>query len=237
MNVQREDPGLTAAPAQAERLHHFAHDLRNRLAGMQQVLRMMATPEPGQDATELTAFAEQQFFKAMRCVEELLDDMGVERGTPALGTVEVDLSSTVQEAVRQLEHRFSRKHQPVDLRVPPTCIALADPVHAELIVSALLSNASKFSKPGDNIEVVLMDSDHEVLLHVRDHGTGLTTADLELVFVRYAMLSSRSTAGEEQGRSTLARARQWAQAMGGDLLAESHGRGQGSTFTLRLRKA
>jgi signal transduction histidine kinase len=237
MSTHGPEPGLQASPAQAERLHHFAHDLRNRLAGMQQVLRMMAAPEPRQDTPELTVFAEQQFFKAMRCVEDLLDDLGVERGTPPLATVEVDLSATVREAVRQLEHRFSRKHQPVDLRVPPTCIAMADPQHAERIVSSLLSNASKFSKPGDTIEVVLLDSDHEVLLHVRDHGTGLNPMDLAQVFVRYAMLSSRSTAGEEQGRSTLGRARQWARAMGGDLLAESPGKEQGSTFTLRLRKA
>lgn len=236
MNVQREVPGLKASPAQAERLHCFAHDLRNRLAGMQQVLRMMATPEPGQEATELTEFAELQFFKAMRCVEELLDDMGVERGTPTLNTCGVDLTATVDQAVQQLEHRFNRKQQRVELNVPSRCPTLAEPVHLERIVSALLSNASKFSALGATIRVEVAHSDGDVLLHVQDQGVGLSAKDLEQVFVRYAMLSSRSTAGEEQGRSTLSRARQWAHAMGGHLSAESQGSGQGSTFTLRLRK-
>jgi signal transduction histidine kinase len=105
------------------------------------------------------------------------------------------------------------------------------------LISALLSNASKFSAAGSTIHVSLRQVDGGVILQIRDEGVGLTPGDLGMVFHRYAWLSSRSTAGEAQGRSTLARARQWARAMGGDLDATSEGPGRGCTFTVTLRTA
>lgn len=234
MSNGREDRTPKVNAAQAERLHHFAHDLRNRLAGMQQMLRMLAGPNGDMDRADLSGFAEQQFFKAMRCVEDLLDDLGVERGTGPLATAPVDLVPLVRQAVEQLGHRFERKQQHVSTTLPDHLSAMAEPHHTEQIMAALLSNASKFSEAGSTINVVLEPEEGQACLRISDPGAGLDASDLEQVFVRYALLSSRSTAGEEQGRSTLARARQWARAMGGDLEAHSDGPGQGSTFLLRL---
>jgi signal transduction histidine kinase len=63
---------------------------------------------------------------------------------------------------------------------------------------------------------------------------GLSGKDLEEIFTRYAMLSSQSTGGESQARSTLSRAKQWAEAQGGTLSASSQGIGKGSSFTVAL---
>ena len=57
-------------------------------------------------------------------------------------------------------------------------------------------------------------------------------ADLEQVFVRFALLSNRPTDGEAQGRSSLAKAREMALAQNGSLVARSDGTGCGCTFTL-----
>ena len=225
---------MKATPAQADRLHGFAHDLRNRLAGMQQVLRMLARPDSGMDAGELSVFAEQQFFKAMRSVEGLLDDLAVERGTGMLTTVPVDLAEMARQGIGHMKHRFERKEQVVEEEIPPSLSVLADAQHLEQLVAALLSNASKFTHPGGRARVTVRRDGAQGVLEVADTGVGLTGPDLAQVFVRYAWLRSRSTAGEEQGRSTLARARQWAEAMAGTLVAESQGEDAGSTFTLRL---
>jgi len=229
--------GLKATPEQADRLHHFAHDLRNRLGGMQQVLRMLNTPEPGMDAAELVEFAEQQYFKAMRLTEELLDDLSVERGIGTLETAAVDLDAAIRSAVELLEHRFARKGQRVEFDEHDRCQVMAEARHLEQLLGALLSNASKFSPAGSVIRIALGNEGTMVHVDVTDPGAGLDAKDLGLVFQRYAILGSRSTAGEDQGRSTLSRARQWAQAMGGDLSATSAGIGAGCTFRISLPQA
>lgn len=232
-----ETQGLQATPEQADRLHHFAHDLRNRLGGMQQILRMLGAPEPGMDAAELVEFAEQQYFKAMRLTEELLDDLMVERGTPALTISPVDLSAIVSSSMQLMESRFAKKSQRIVVEGPRDILVQAEPRHLEQLITALLSNSSKFSAAGATVRIVLGTADSQAFAEVVDTGVGLDATDLELVFERYAILSSRSTAGEDQGRSTLSRARQWARAMGGELSATSEGAGSGCTFRISLPKA
>lgn len=226
--------GLQATKEQAERLHHYAHDLRNRLAGMQQALRMLSTPDPDLDPAELMRFGEQQYFKAMRLTEELLDDLAVARGTLHLETTAVDLVAATQAALALTAHRANKKEQTIQLAGSTALHAMADAHHLELLLTALISNASKFSGIGSTIHIRLMHQDQWAIVEVEDSGVGLSTKDLAHVFDRYAMLSSKSTAGEEQGRSTLARAAQWATVMGGTLVASSPGMGKGCTFSLRL---
>jgi signal transduction histidine kinase len=228
---------LRATPEQAERLHTYAHDLRNRLASMQQALRILSSPEPDLDPAELGNFTEQQFFKAMRQLEELLDDLEVDRSIGTLTKSSVEIGKHLGTALESLEHRTERKQQRVEVVQPQTLHAKAHPDTLERLLSALLSNASKFSEAGATIRVEVTVEADRVLIHVIDHGVGLEPSDLEHLFERYAWLSSRSTAGEEQGRSTLAKARQLARAMGGELTAGSDGPGKGTRFTLTLEKA
>ena len=222
---------------QEERLHRFAHDIRNRIAGMQQVLQHLAADAARPDLKELVEFGEQQQFKALREVEELLDDLGVVREPPEFHCTTLKFAAVVRNALGSLNHRIDRKQQRVDLQLRDDLPVLGHEEQLVELISALLSNASKFSAAGSTIHVSLQRIDGRVILQIRDEGVGLTPGDLGMVFKRYAWLTSRSTSGEAQGRSTLARARQWARAMGGDLNASSEGSGKGSTFTVTLRTA
>lgn len=228
---------LSAGPEQADRLHRFAHDIRNRLAAMQQATRLLAAPTPDLEPEELLSFAEQQFFKALRQVEHLLDDLAVDRGPGVLTSAPVDLNELLNKVLQDQAYRLERKEQKVTSTIPQPTRVMAHADTLQQVLSILLSNASKFSASGATIHVHLEQEEKQLRIHVRDHGVGLDAADLEQLFTRYAWLSSRSTAGEEQGRSMLAKARQWAVAMGGELSASSEGPGTGSTFTLVLPEA
>ncbi len=227
------DP-LKASSEQAERLHRFAHDIRNRLSGMNQIVHMLAAPEPGTDPAELSLFGEQQFFKAMRATEILLDDLGVDRSVDLSVRVPVDLAQVVREAYANVGYRFERKEQETVMEPAEHIVVQGDAKLLTDLVAALLTNAAKFTPKGGHITVRLRARDGQALLEVRDDGVGLSPADLDRIFVRYAWLDSRSTDGEPQGRSTLSRAAQWATAHGGGLTVTSEGPGQGSSFTLLL---
>lgn len=224
---------MKASAEQSDRLHRFAHDLRNRLAAIQQALAQMADAS-SEERIELIRFAEQQYFKAMRGTEELLDDFAIDRG-PRLGELRLlRLDELARKAIAALEHRFSRKRQHVDAENLQAIAVHGDDRMLFDLVSALLSNASKFSEAGSTIALSLTEQDGAAILVVKDQGIGLEAEDLAEVFTRYALLKGRSTEGEAQGRSTLARAKQWARAHGGDLTAASEGPGKGSSFSLRL---
>jgi len=223
--------------AQAERLHKFAHDLRNRLAGLQQVIQHLGANATTEESKELYEFGMQQQFKALRETEVLLDDLGVDRSVGALDRQRVELLPAILKAQLQLAHRFTRKEQQVTMAVDAQISVSADAHYLVEIIAVLLSNASKFTPKGATIQMRAAQVGDLVNIEVQDTGVGLSAEDLLQLFVRYAWLSARSTDGEPQGRSSLARARQWAEAMGGTLHAISAGTGQGTVFTLRLPAA
>ncbi len=225
---------MKATAEQAERLHRFAHDLRNRLIGLQQVLAQLREGSPDPDREELAVFGEQQFFKALREVEDVMDDLGVERGSVKPVFAPVHLAELVRSHIDLMQHRFQRKRQLLELDLDEELSVQADTRMLGDVLDTLLSNASKFSAVDAVISVTTKADGHSAMILVKDNGTGLSAEDLERVFIRFAWLGNRPTGSESQGRGTLARAREWMIALGGGLTAESAGTGHGCTFTAHL---
>lgn len=226
--------GLSDAEQFNERLHRFAHALKNRLGSIWQAAAMLHDMPPGPEHGQLLAMAEKNYFQGARELEELLDDLAVPRGITRLNLQPVELGDLVRRCIAHIGFRTAKKQQEVRFQPDETHTVQGDPQVLEQLFEALLSNASKFSHKGGLIEVSLKADGPAAVVEVRDRGMGLSGADLQDVFTRYAMLGSRSTDGESQARSTLARARQWAVLHGGSLLAFSKGPGQGAVFTVEL---
>ncbi|MBP7512953.1 MAG: HAMP domain-containing histidine kinase [Flavobacteriales bacterium] len=226
---------LTPADSgQAERLHTFAHDIKNRIGGLWEAFRLLREgPPEGMERNDLVEFAERGFFNAQRELEDLLDDLHVERGVTA-ERARFELRASLKEALRNEDFRLRKKEQSVNVSGPEHVHAAGDARWTTQILQALVSNASKFSPRGASITIDLESMDGRCQVRVTDQGCGLSKEDLAQVFRRYAILSSRSTDGEPQSRGTLGRARQWAEAQGGTLTASSQGAGQGSVFELTL---
>ncbi|MCB0771952.1 MAG: HAMP domain-containing histidine kinase [Flavobacteriales bacterium] len=217
-----------------ERLHRFAHALKNRMGGVWQAASLLHAMPQGPERDMLLAMAEKNYFNAARELEQLLDDFQVPRGVGTLRRERTSLSPLLDRCIGQVAFRTVKKEQRVDFTAAGNPEVEGDSQLLEQLFGALLSNASKFSPKGTAINVHLGVEDGQAVVAVTDRGAGLTEADLQEVFIRFALLSTRSTDGESQARSTLGRAKQWAEAHGGSLEVRSDGPGQGSVFTVRL---
>ncbi|WP_328319690.1 HAMP domain-containing sensor histidine kinase [Streptomyces sp. NBC_00388] len=101
------------------------------------------------------------------------------------------------------------------------------PARLSRLIANLLSNAAKFSGAGGEIEIDVGAAE----LTVRDHGPGISPADLPYVFDRfYRARAARALPGSGLG---LAMARQIARAHGAELTAEQ-APGGGALFRLSL---
>ena len=221
-------------PMREERLHRFSHALKNKLGGLWQAATMLHDLKEGPERAQLLAMVEKNYFNGARELESLMDDFAVPRGISRLQRTALDLTALLKQSMANVTFRTEKKHQNVTFQADGAITVDGDRYVLEQLFDALLSNASKFSPIGSPIEVTASRKDDDVLVEVRDQGTGLTKEDLQEIFQRYAILSSRSTDGESQARSTLARAHQWAHAHGGSLMAASSGKGKGSCFSVRL---
>jgi signal transduction histidine kinase len=89
-----------------------------------------------------------------------------------------------------------------------------------------LSNAIKYTHPGDRVTVTMEARAAEAGTHVADTGQGLSAADLAGVFSSYRRLSARPTGDEPSTGLGLAIAKKIIDARGGRIWVESElGRG------------
>jgi two-component system phosphate regulon sensor histidine kinase PhoR len=102
------------------------------------------------------------------------------------------------------------------------------------VLTNLVDNAVKFTPAGGSIDISATASGQWVELRVSDTGVGIAPAHLPHVFERfYKVDRSRRDDGTGLG---LAIVKHLVEAHGGNIRAESI-EGQGSTFTLALRRA
>ena len=107
-----------------------------------------------------------------------------------------------------------------------------DAAYLSKVLSNLLENAAKYSRPGTVIQLEACREDAAFVFAVRDHGDGIDASEIALIFDRFyrAKRESDTVPGTGMG---LAISRAIAEAHGGSLEVEST-LGAGSVFRLRL---
>jgi CheY-like chemotaxis protein/anti-sigma regulatory factor (Ser/Thr protein kinase) len=109
-----------------------------------------------------------------------------------------------------------------------------DPARIEQIVTNLLVNAARYTRAGGEIRIRVAREGDEAVLEVSDNGQGIAPENLPRVFELFFQAEAtgeRSTGGLGIGLTLVQRL---ARLHGGDVTAESKGRGAGASFTVRL---
>ncbi|MGC3988271.1 MAG: ATP-binding protein [Chthoniobacteraceae bacterium] len=153
-------------------------------------------------------------------------------------------------------HSEPLQRQPCDLAVlaaehldaiRPLALERGIPLHSELastvcavdldrigqILDNLLTNAVKYSRPGDEVRLATRLENGSAIVRVSDSGPGIATEHLPHLFERFYRADrsrNRSTGGAGLG---LAICKSLAEAHGGSIQVESE-RGKGTAFTLRI---
>jgi heavy metal sensor kinase len=110
------------------------------------------------------------------------------------------------------------------------------PVLLGELVSILIDNACRYSSPGTPITVRLGHEAQAVCVQVEDQGCGIAQGDFPYLFTPFFRSAEARRRGIEGVGLGLSIAKRLAEAFGGVLAVTSQA-GQGSCFTLRLRRA
>ena len=120
---------------------------------------------------------------------------------------------------------------PVVARVVDVPTIRADRERLRQVLANLVENAVKYSHAGSTVEVTTSSENGNVVVDVRDRGTGIAAEDQSLIFEKFGRARSGKTVpGTGLG---LFIARSIAEAHGGTLDVRS-APGEGATFTLSL---
>jgi signal transduction histidine kinase/CheY-like chemotaxis protein len=235
--LQRSERQLKEADARKEQfLATLAHELRNPLAPIRNAVAFLNLAKPlNPDFQWARDVILQQTVHLSRLVDDLLDVSRINLGRLDLHKQRLDLVRLL-ESVMETNRFLLEEHGTHLIVTMPSepVIVDADPTRLAQVFSNVLNNAAKFSNPGTTIAVVVEVQAHHVTVSVRDHGIGISAADLPHVFDLFAQFH-RSFERDRGGLGIgLALAKRMAEMHGGRMMASSDGLGRGSEFTIEL---
>jgi len=158
----------------------IAHELRTPLNRMQNRLSKLPPDDPDVQS------AKAELRTTVRVFDSLLDIARAEaQSGDAPGLVPLDLSATCEEIFALYAPSGEEKGLTMEARIAPGTNVLGDRNLVAQLLSNLLDNAVKFTRPGDRVSLVLERRDEAPVLRVADTGPGAPAGLGDAVFERF----------------------------------------------------
>jgi signal transduction histidine kinase len=154
----------------------------------------------------------------------------------------VPLAAAVREALLLAEGRLQDKQLRTVVDVPEVHVLAEPAALTNSVLGNLLSNAAKFSRPGDAIEIQARVDGDTVIVTVRDHGVGMPPHIVAQLFDVSKSHSRKGTSGEKGTGFGMPLMRKFVLQFGGSVDVSSrdevaHPQDHGTQFDLRLKLA
>ncbi len=219
-----------------EFLATLAHELRNPLAPMRNILEIMRTKEAQDPFLHWSRnILERHVLQMTHLVDDLMEVSRISQGRLELRRQKLDITDLVQHAVETSYALMEKSNHTFTVIKPETPIIIdADSTRIIQIISNLLNNAAKYTPEGGAISLRAFQEGTEVVLSVLDSGIGIPPEQLSNVFGMFSQLTpalERSQGGLGIG---LALVQGLVELHGGSIIARSEGEGKGSEFIVRL---
>jgi len=233
---QSEEALRQADKRKDEFLATLAHELRNPLALMRNVLNLIRIPGSSED--ELIwgrDVLDRQVNFLTRLTDDLFDVSRITREKLALSNDRIELAEIVKAAVESSRPLVDERGHELSVTLPKQGIYInADRVRLTQVFMNLLTNAAKYTPTPGKISLSVEQAGGLVVVRVKDTGVGLSAESLTHVFDLFYQVD-RSYARSEGGLGLgLTLVRQLVEAHDGTVEARSPGINQGSEFIVRL---
>ena len=213
---------------------NVSHELRTPIASLRALtdtLKEGALNDPPA-AHRFLKMMDSEIDNLIQLVEELLELSRIESGKIPLDKQVTHPHELIILAVNRMKLQAERSGLTMKVNCPNNLPAIyVDKLRMEQVLTNLIHNAIKFTKPGGKIIISAEASRMDIIFSVEDTGVGIQPDVLDRIFERFYK-TDRARAGKGTGLG-LSIARHIVEAHGGSICAESVPE-KGSTFSFRL---
>ena len=213
---------------------NVSHELKTPLAVMANLSTMLQ--QPGISETDRIEYAKAISHSSRRLaalITNILKLNKLENQQIFPQPQEFDLGEQLCESLLAFEDAWEKKNLEIETDIAEDVRIRSDPELLSLVWNNLISNAVKFTPEGGTIGVILKADEKNVMVSVKDTGGGIDPETGKHIFEKfYQGDTSHATQGNGLG---LALVKRVVDILQGEISVQSTP-GQGSTFTVRIRR-
>ena len=170
-----------------------------------------------------------------RLIDDLLDASRINSNKLDIHKRRIDLAEVLERAVECSGPLIQQCGHELTVCPPPRPVLLdADPVRLAQVVSNLLNNAAKYTKPGGHIWLAAESLGDDAVISVRDNGAGIPGDMLARVFDMFTQVNGSREKSQGGLGIGLTLVRRLVEMHDGSVEAHSGGTDEGSEFVVRL---
>ena len=140
----------------------------------------------------------QNSYRLVRLINNLIDVTKIDSGFFDLNLINTNIVDVVENITLSVVDYTEHKDISLifDTEVEEKILA-CDPDKMERIILNLISNAVKFTNPGGNILVNIIDEGKNLIISVKDTGIGISNHKQKMIFERFAQVDKSLTRNSE----------------------------------------
>jgi PAS domain S-box-containing protein len=233
---QAREKAELASRANDDLIATVSHELRTPLNSILGYARMLQSGNL--DATRvshaLTVIIRSATAQA-QLVEDLLELSRIAAGRMALTFEKCELTTLVDDALDTVRPAADAKGIALITRLAPDgARVLGAPERLRQVVWNLAMNAIKFTPADGRVEVAVVRADRYAQIVMSDNGVGISPGALAYIFEPFEQEDRSSTRAHGGLGLGLALVKRLVEMHGGEVRAESPGKGRGATFTVTI---
>ncbi len=218
-----------------EFLATLAHELRNPLAPIRNVMHILKRKATDPALAPLHDIIDRQLGHLVRLVDDLLEVSRITRGKVSLHVEYLDIASVLRSAIETSRPLLDAARHDLQVELPADTIHVrGDAVRLGQVFSNLLNNAAKYTEDGGRIRVLVRLAADEVIVSIEDNGIGIEPQLLDSVFEMFTQVRDDDARAQGGLGIGLTLVRSLIGLHAGRVTAHSEGRNKGSRFSVHL---
>ncbi len=167
----------------------LAHDIRNPLIGTKRLLQAVIGGAGGkfdEQHEAILIMLNESNDNVLTLLQNLLDVYRYKSSAISLVFEAIDLIECANTAIATIAPIAASENIKISCNFEPSlAFAFGDSTAITRLLTNLLNNAIKFSKPSDVIEINAQNQDSDIVVTVTDHGLGMTAEEQQFLFKRF----------------------------------------------------
>ncbi|MGF7080791.1 sensor histidine kinase [Mucilaginibacter sp. UYCu711] len=207
-----------------------AHDLRNPIGAVESIAMIIELDEIDEDMQDNVNMIKESCSKARGILDDLLE-AAKNDNINIIETQKIELNQYLKSIIDAWKIQ-----NPINI----VLISSVNPLNAQLnkekftrVLDNLISNALKFSKENDKVELHLNKKSDLITIEVKDHGLGIPQDMIPHIFERFSKAGRTGLKGEKSTGLGLSIVKQIIESHTGKISVSSV-EGQGTTFLIQL---